>query len=196
MRAITEKQSPLARAFTIKEVVTIAAEFLVIAILVIAAAYDIEFMKIPNWLILLGLMAGSQYLFLCEGGIGLVHFIVKAILPVFILYVLFLMKVLGAGDIKLFSIIAVFLSGRAVLTIVLLSFFYGALISFILMLSSKELLPRLNNFRFYVINSGIERRITEYHTFDSKRSYLHFSIYILLAALTYFTFENYGGISI
>lgn len=166
------------------------------AILVIAAAYDIQFMKIPNWLILLGLSAGSQYLFLCEGGIGLAHFIVKAILPVFILYILFLAKVLGAGDIKLFSCLAVFLSGRAVLFIAILSFFYGALVSFILMLSSKELLPRLNNFKFYVINAGIERKIKEYKTFDSKRSYLHFSIYIMLAASTYFTIGHFSGFGI
>lgn len=176
--------------------VTITAEFLVMMILVIAAAYDIQFMRIPNWLILISLSAGSHYLFLCEGGMGLVHFLIKAITPVLILYVLFLIKVFGAGDIKLYSSVAVFVPGRAAIIIVILSFFYGALISLISMLSSKELFPRLNNFRFYVINSKNERRIKAYKTFDSKRSYLHFSIYIMLAAFTYFTIEKYGWVSV
>lgn len=155
-------------------------------ILVIAAAYDILSMKIPNWLILISLFAGSQYLFLCEGGIGLLHFIVRMLLPVFILYFLFLIKVLGAGDIKLFSVISVFVPARAAIFIVILSFFYGALASVAMMLSSKELFPRLNNFRFYALNVFTEKRIKEYRTFDKRSSYLHFSIYIMLSAFTYF----------
>lgn len=160
-------------------------------ILVIAAAFDIQYMKIPNFLILISLSAGCQTLISIEGARGILVFFLRMFAPIFILYLLFLMNALGAGDIKLFSVVSVFLPGKATLFIVILSFFYGALLALLKMLYSKELFPRLFNFWLYFTKIRTERRLYSYRTFETKNSYLHFSIYIMLAAFTYFSIGGF-----
>ena len=71
-----------------------------------ANLFDARDYKIPNELIILGYAAGLFLNIQTFQLIGVVLFIVKATLPVLILYLLYRMKGLGSGDIKLFSVMS------------------------------------------------------------------------------------------
>jgi Flp pilus assembly protein protease CpaA len=76
------------------------------SILTVANLFDAREYKIPNELIILGYAAGLFLNIQNFQMIGVVLFIIKAILPVLILYLLYTLKGLGSGDIKLFSVMS------------------------------------------------------------------------------------------
>jgi len=85
-----------------------------LTVLVFAVTADFREMRISNRLIASGLMMGLALRILGEGGAGIVHFLVNISIPVILLFLLFQLRVIGAGDIKLFSVAGGFLSMRSV----------------------------------------------------------------------------------
>ncbi|MBR5637379.1 MAG: prepilin peptidase, partial [Pseudobutyrivibrio sp.] len=68
--------------------------------------FDARDYKIPNELIILGYAAGLCLNIQSFQLIGIYLFIIKALGPVLILYLLYQIKGLGAGDIKMFSVMS------------------------------------------------------------------------------------------
>ena len=66
--------------------------------------------RISNRLIVSGLIWGLAFRLLGEGSAGAVHFLMNISIPVILLFLLFSLCILGAGDIKLFSIAGGFLT--------------------------------------------------------------------------------------
>lgn len=97
-----------------------------LTVLVLAVVTDFREMKISNRLIASGLILGLALRILGEGGAGIVHFLVNISIPVILLFLLFQMRALGAGDIKLFSVAGGFLTTRQLLYVMLASFFVAA----------------------------------------------------------------------
>ena len=93
-----------------------------------AVAMDFREGKIRNRLIASGLIWGFALRVMGEGGAGIVHFLVNISIPVILLFLLFQMRALGAGDIKLFSVAGGFLSMEQLLYLMLASFFAAAVI--------------------------------------------------------------------
>ena len=87
-----------------------------LTVLAFAVAADFREMRISNRLIASGLMMGLALRILGEGGAGIVHFLVNISIPVILLFLLFQLRVIGAGDIKLFSVAGGFLSMRQLLS--------------------------------------------------------------------------------
>ena len=99
-----------------------------LTVLVFAVAADFREMRISNRLIASGLMMGLALRILGEGGAGIVHFLVNISIPVILLFLLFQLRVIGAGDIKLFSVAGGFLSMRQLLYVILAAFGLGKLL--------------------------------------------------------------------
>lgn len=76
----------------------------------IAVGMDLKYMRISNRLILIGLGMALIQRFFCEGIRGVLTGICQISFPVIVLYLLFLIGALGAGDIKLFSVIGGFVN--------------------------------------------------------------------------------------
>lgn len=72
-------------------------------LLIAAAVQDIQSGKVSNRLIAAGLMAGAVFQITEYGAMGACYFLRNISVPVILFYLLFQMRVLGAGDIKLFS---------------------------------------------------------------------------------------------
>jgi len=100
-----------------------------LTVLVFAVAADFREMRISNRLIASGLMMGLALRILGEGGAGIVHFLVNISIPVILLFLLFQLRVIGAGDIKLFSVAGGFLSMRQLLYVILAAFVAAAAVS-------------------------------------------------------------------
>lgn len=87
--------------------------------------------KISNRLIVSGLFWGLAFRLLGEGSAGVVHFLVNISIPVILLFLLFQMRAVGAGDIKLFSVAGGFLTTKQLFYVMLAAFAAGAAIGLI-----------------------------------------------------------------
>ena len=87
--------------------------------------------KISNRLIVSGLFWGLAFRLLGEGSAALVHFLVNISIPVILLFLLLQMCAVGAGDIKLFSVVGGFLTTKQLLYVMFAAFAAGAAIGLI-----------------------------------------------------------------
>lgn len=150
-------------------------------LLLAAVTTDIRSYRISNRLICMGLFTGLLFQIWESGIQGIFLFLLQIILPVVMLYLLFLMRALGAGDIKLFSVIGGIWNLKIVCYCILFSFLFGAVYSLLLLIAHKNLLPRLQYFWNYMRTALAAKRIGRYdRESDGKRNIIHFSIAVLL----------------
>lgn len=126
--------------------------------MVIAVIMDIREWRISNRLITLGLFTGLILRIVGEGSIGIIYFLVNISIPVILLFLLFQLRALGAGDIKLFSVVGGFVEREQLLEVIVISFLAAAFMGV-----GKMLYLKLSN---------IES--------TEKKTLIHFSIAILI----------------
>ena len=85
-------------------------------------------MKISNRLIVCGLIWGLVLKIWGNGYVGILYFILNITIPVVLLYLLFQMRALGAGDIKLFSVVGSFITTEQLIKVMLYSFVIAAIL--------------------------------------------------------------------
>lgn len=129
-----------------------------LAILMAAVVADFREMKISNRLIAFGLFLGLAFRILVEGSAGIVHFLVNISIPVILLFFLFQMRALGAGDIKLFSVAGGFLAAGQLFALMTMSFLAAGVIGIAKLLWQRA-------------TTG---------SFGSGRTLIHFSLAILI----------------
>jgi len=115
-----------------------------------AAVYDFRFRRIPNWLVLAGLVAGfglnsglgrTAGLRLAAGGFGLAF-------GVYLL--LYLIRAMGAGDVKLMGAVGSFVGAANWFPIFLLTAVLGGMSALILVLAAGRLRRTLWNVGYIV----------------------------------------------
>ncbi len=159
-------------------------------VLTVAAITDLLFDKIYNeWL--LGAMAvGLCYAVWKDGAAGLLRALVSMTIPFALLYPLFIIGGLGAGDVKLLSVAGCFLTIKESIWCLGLSFLLGAAISLLKMAVERNFLERMKYFLSYVVdvfNSG-EWKLYEEDGRDRKKreeGKIHFSVPVLLGMVIY-----------
>ena len=147
---------------------------------------DLQSRRISNRLIVCGLLLGyvrnlSEY-----GWKGNFYFFLQVSVPIIMLYLLFLMRAFGAGDIKLFSVVSCCIGLEGFFQVFVYSFLAGAVLALLLMLRNRNLYARLHYFFSYVRMVCYTKAITAYqYESDGKQNYLHFSIAILAGYIFY-----------
>ena len=89
-------------------------------------------------MILFGLVLGLTGRLVTDGVAGIPIYLVNIVLPVFLLFLLYRFRALGAGDIKLFSMLGGFLQTRDLLMVILYSFFFGAAIGLPKLIKTRQ----------------------------------------------------------
>lgn len=173
------------------DVIEIASKLTLYGLVICATVQDFAYMKIRNRLILCGLFSALLFHVLGNGVSGLVQVLLNIFFPVVVLYLLYLMRVLGAGDIKLFSVIGGFINFKELVWCIVSAFLIGALFSVCKMLNSKTLIPKLYRSGNYLIQLA-RGNFSEYQTEDGKDSRIHFALCILLALITTQVFFCYS----
>lgn len=151
-----------------------------LVILAAAVIQDFMYMKISNRLILMGVLFSLA--FGCQtGGISRVPYILANLsFPVIMLYLLYLLGVIGAGDIKLFSIIGGFTNFKMSISCMWFSFVVAAVIAVGKMLYNRNLTISLFRAGMFLRGLG-EGDFASYHTeWAEKRNLMHFSVAILI----------------
>lgn len=147
---------------------------------------DVRTGKISNRLIVSGLFMGYVRNLIEYGWNGSLYFLIQISLPVLVFYLLFLMHALGAGDIKLFSVICSCIGLEGLVKVVVCSFLAGAVFSALMIIHNKNLYSRITYFSDYVKTALLTKSISKYnYDSDGKQNYIHFSIPVLIGYFMY-----------
>ena len=124
-------------------------EALLLALVLGAAAYDIRYRRIPNWLTVSGVLAGiALNTFLFQGLPGLV-FALKGLFLAFGVYVvLYALHAMGAGDVKLMAAVGSIVGWENWFGIFLVTAVIGGVMSLILVASRGRVKKTLFNVSF------------------------------------------------
>lgn len=185
------KHKPLKGGITVLSICCLTA------ILTVAAYEDITDFRVSNRLIISGYLLGLLYRMINYGVVGgLTEFVKGVILPVVILYILFVFRMLGAGDIKLISVIGGFCGTGFSLRVFVAALFAGSILSIVRCIQHGYLWNRLEYFREYVTDFIINKQVKAYYLRerDGDSVVIPFSVSIGIGyAVIVFIFGINGG---
>ena len=134
---------------------------LIWTILVAALYSDAKYYKIPNQLIVLGYVA-SFYLNIEKYGLsGAKIFIIEAIWPYLLLYLLFILGGMGSGDIKLFSVIATMVGAAMTIRTMIYAVLLAGVVAIILCIKERKIVDRKLHFSYYITAGFFMARLWE-----------------------------------
>jgi prepilin peptidase CpaA len=150
--------------FYVKRGDCIVRYVILLLILGAGAFYDVREHRIPNWLVLSGIILGILLEIPGpENPFGGLMFLLRLVIVTGIFFLLFLCRMIGAGDIKLTALICGFLGFRAGALAVGLGFLIGAFWSFIKMAGSGSLFARLSCLLAYIRHVFQTGKLTIYY---------------------------------
>ncbi|WP_313152457.1 A24 family peptidase [Lacrimispora sp.] len=140
---------------------------ILLLILGVGAFYDVREHRIPNWLVLSGIILGILLEIPGpENSLGGLLFLLRLVIVTGIFFLLFLCRMIGAGDIKLTALICGFLGLKAGALAVGLGFLIGAFWSFIKLAGSGILFTRLSCLLAYIRHVFQTGNLTTYYDPD------------------------------
>lgn len=120
--------------------------------LIIACYFDYKKSKIPNWLTVCLFLYGIGEKLFEEGAAEGIFFCVRGILVMLLLYPLFKIGSLGAGDIKLYGVCAGYLARNRFLYFFFVSMLVAAIFSLIKLLKENNVTERINYLCQYIVD--------------------------------------------
>ena len=115
------------------------------ALVLIAAGFDLRYRKIPNWLVLTGLVAGISLSYVAFRGEGLKQALLGASLAFAVYFPLFALRAMGGGDLKLMVAVASFIGPSNWISLFLITAILGGAIAIVLLLYRGQLGTTLSN---------------------------------------------------
>ena len=159
---------------------------MLIGILLIASITDLYKSKIPNYITLPGIGIGIIYLVFVSRQSLWEHLVVCSILLILTLP-LFAIKAMGAGDIKLMVMIALFMEPKGVLLSLILGLGLSVIYTFTKLLVSKGIRERILYLKdyLYALSNGFlaDGYIPDDEKKDSKDYNVHLSIWITIGVV-------------
>jgi prepilin peptidase CpaA len=112
----------------------VAAQVLLAILTLVAAVYDMRFRRIPNWLVLAGIIAGFAWNTYASGFSGLGHAAEGLGLGFALYFPLYLLKARGAGDVKLLAAVGAIVGPGNCFWVFLLTAILGGVIAMIVVM--------------------------------------------------------------
>lgn len=152
----------------------------------LAVYYDIRYFRIPNLLVAFGMITGMTYQFICKTA-TFPDILLGMLVPVVILFLLFYLHMLGAGDIKLLSLTGIFL-GKSIFAVIWQSFIIAAVISFFQLIIQKNFRKRILYFIGYCMNVVKTGKVPPYYypEQDQYKNAMHFSVAVFCAVILHY----------
>lgn len=153
--------------------------------LLLATLADLKSDRIPNGFVMFGIVIGVLCSLWHDSDIR--HTVISMLLAFLLLYPLFKIGALGAGDVKVFMMIGSFVRVKELLWVLITSFVIGALCSLIKLLSEHNGRERLYYFMSYVSEVVKTRQWKIYgeHMAQDyeqyRRNKIHFTIPVLFS---------------
>lgn len=160
-----------------------------VLILTLSVIYDLQFDKVPNALIGIGITAGVIFRLSSSKGTETWILVFDLIFPFVLFFLLFLIRAFGAGDIKLFMMTGLYLGTKSNLRCIGFAFLAAAMIGIVKLLIHKRLLSRFGVLLDYgkkMVESVIYKKSLPLyrigkHTEEAAK--IHFSLPILIGTM-------------
>lgn len=155
--------------------------------LCLAALSDLKTDRIPNGLIVIGIITGVAGSLCCR--FDLLQLAVSMSLAFVLMYPLFKIGALGAGDVKIFIMIGSFVEAEEFIAILTLAFVIGAVFSLIKLLIERNGRERICYFLSYIAEVAQTRKwkiYGEYMREDYqryRRNKIHFTVPVLFGVV-------------
>lgn len=169
----------------------ITTQIIVLYIAVVAVCMDLCYQKVDNLFLFIFLILGFIYQIGMHGFCGMVHFFFGIGVPVLCLYMLFLFRMLGAGDIKVLSVLGGWIGPGCIAKCIVISILSGAVLSVLVIFVCGNLKERLQYFKTYfdlVIHTKDilkKDKIIPYYTPGNRMENIHFTVPILMSVVIY-----------
>ncbi len=157
---------------------------LLVPIGLFAVYFDLRRDKIPNLLIVIGLILGWSFQLIQNGLLGVVVFFGGMGLPLVLGAVLYYFRMMGAGDIKLLAVAGGFLGPQEAVYCAAASLLVGAALSAVVLFKRKNLKKRLLYFYSYMYRQQTGEW-EPYLNETDQDGRIHFAVAILGAILLY-----------
>jgi prepilin peptidase CpaA len=126
------------------------AQVLLAALTLTAAVYDIRERRIPNWLVLAGIIAGFAWNLYSGGWSGLGHAAEGLGLGFALYFPLYLLKARGAGDVKLLAAVGAIVGPGNCFWVFILTAILGGIIAMVILLLRGRVRHTFFNLSFLV----------------------------------------------
>lgn len=117
--------------------------------LIAAAVIDIRTYRIPNWLTFSGIAVALGYSlsFPSPGGYGIGSASLGMLIAFVLILPFYMLRVMGAGDVKLMAMVGAFVGSSTALAVVVSSFIVGGIAAILFALSRRATLRMLRNIK-------------------------------------------------
>lgn len=152
---------------------------------------DLARERVDNHFILFGLMLGLGYQAGAYGLRGVILFLTGIGFPILFLYPLFFFRMIGAGDIKLLSVLGGFVGPMAIAQCIFLSFLFGAVLSVVVILVCGNFAARLKYFTSYIKQllmtkeRFVSKEVIPYYIPGKRMENIHFTVPVLMSMVVY-----------
>ena len=153
-----------------------------VTILTVAAACDYFTKKIPNLLIIIGYALALVTMVIVNGTEQFYIYFIRALWPIPALFIFYFLKALGAGDIKLFSVISVFCPTDFFIRFIILSLVTAAIWGIVKLSLNRELHTRMLGVASHIRECVVSGEVSHYVP-AGKSSYICFSVCMLFGFL-------------
>ncbi len=121
------------------------------SIAVVIAGYDVKEHKIPNTWIIAGIVTAFVIQFCSTGTAGCVKALISMVIPFFLLFPVYVLGMIGAGDVKYFCMFSVLLNEIQVIYMIFYACVLGSIWSLAKMLKRKSVHRRFRYLKEYVV---------------------------------------------
>lgn len=168
-----------------KEGIIIVNQTVILCLLAGSAFFDIKNHRIPNIWILLGMAAG-MYLHRGEP----VWFLLRVLAVTLLFFPLYYCRMMGAGDIKVMSLICGYCNVAGSVTVIATGFLIGAVWSLMKLMYYHSLKERLFYLAAYIQRIIRTKEIGEYYnpSRDGYRMTIPFAVCLFLGGFFYYAF--------
>lgn len=158
------------------------AEYMASGLLAAGVMTDLLRRRVPNQLVLLGLITGC-YLCICRDGIpmGISLFLKDAFWPTLLLFPFYLLGAIGAGDVKIISALSAMTGGYRIRDLILISFLIGAILALIRLIKERQLFFRSGRVLAHLVHCILSRKISKYEPCKESELYVPFTVCIWIA---------------
>ncbi len=154
---------------------------LALGLMVTAVYTDLSTQRVPNELIVLGIITGGYLQFSQYGPWGGLVLLEDIFIPFLLMYVIYRVGGIGAGDVKLMMALSAIIGFRAILSIMIYSTIVAGLYALIDLIRSKQLIYRVGLFARHLGRCVTGRRIYLYNPIDKEVTEIHFTVCMLCA---------------
>ena len=168
-----------------KEVGAISERDWLILILIAASLVDLIRYRVPNKLIVPALSISLICRLQFQGVTGILPWMVGMVIPIVVCFVFYMCRMIGASDVKIYSVIGSFVDYNQRLAIMIGSLFFGAVMAIGKMIIRRNFSSRFRHFFNYVMQMKEGKAIPPYYDLKKQGDdgVIPFTVAITMSAL-------------